>query len=111
MHGTVRPIGQQIVLTMLCAACPAPAAFAGKNRPQTPTPPFPYISKDVTFVSQNGTVTLAGTLTLPQTGGPFPAAYLIPGARSNGRPRSDGRHLAVYRVSAQGRRSQGSCRP
>lgn len=61
------------------------AAPAGKNRPQTPTPPFPYVTKDVTFTSQDGSATLAGTLTLPRTGGPFPAAYLIPGAAPSDR--------------------------
>ncbi len=80
MQHTARAIGQQIVLTMLCVAYPAPAAFAGKNRPQTPAPPFPYFSRDVTFDSEDGTVTLAGTLTLPKTGEPFAAAYLVPGA-------------------------------
>ena len=34
-------------------------------RTQTPKPPFPYSSKDVTFASKNADVTLAGTLTIP----------------------------------------------
>ncbi len=80
MRPTARPIDQQIVLTMLCVACPAPAGFAGNNRPQTPAPPFPYVSQDVTFDSHDGTATLAGTLTLPKAGGPFAAACLVPGA-------------------------------
>ena len=33
------------------------------KRPQTPQPPFPYSTEEVTF--QNGSVTLNGTLTLP----------------------------------------------
>ena len=34
------------------------------NRPQTPVPPFPYITEEVTF--SNGEITLNGTLTLPE---------------------------------------------
>lgn len=34
------------------------------NRPQTPTPPFPYVTEEVSFF--NGSLTLHGTLTLPQ---------------------------------------------
>ena len=47
-------------------------------RPQEPKPPFPYTIEEVTF--QNGTVNLAGTLTLPQGDGPFPAVLLISGS-------------------------------
>ena len=34
------------------------------NRPQTPVPPFPYTTEEVTF--SNGYITLNGTLTLPE---------------------------------------------
>ena len=47
-------------------------------RPQEPKPPFPYKIEEVAF--QNGSVNLAGTLTLPQGGGPFPAVLLISGS-------------------------------
>jgi len=47
-------------------------------RPQTPQPPFPYHVEEVTY--QNGVVTLASTLTLPGSGGPFPAVVLITGS-------------------------------
>ena len=50
----------------------------GPERPQEPKPPFPYKIEEVTF--QNGTVNLAGTLTLPQGDGPFPAVLLISGS-------------------------------
>jgi hypothetical protein len=58
------------------------AAQAGATaRPQTPKPPFPYKSEDVGFDNtvENG-VHLAGTLTLPEGKGPFPAAVLITGS-------------------------------
>ena len=48
------------------------------KRPQEPKPPFPYKIEEVAF--QNGTVNLAGTLTLPQGNGPFPAVLLISGS-------------------------------
>ncbi len=39
-----------------------------------------YISKDVTFRNEKAGVTLAGTLTLPDSTGKFPAVLLIPGS-------------------------------
>ena len=47
-------------------------------RPQEPKPPFPYKIEEAAF--QNGSVNLAGTLTLPQGDGPFPAVLLISGS-------------------------------
>ena len=35
------------------------------NRPQTPHPPFPYISEEVRFLNKEANIVLAGTLTLP----------------------------------------------
>ena len=40
----------------------------------------PYISKDVTFENKEANVTLAGTLTIPDLKGTFPAVLLIPGS-------------------------------
>src|SRR5262245_1959080 len=39
--------------------------------------PLPYAEETVTFPSANGAVTIAGTLTMPEGRGPFPAAVLI----------------------------------
>ncbi|WP_280268188.1 alpha/beta hydrolase family protein [Nocardia wallacei] len=47
-------------------------------RPQEPRPPFPYRTEDVGFAS--GSVTVAGTLSLPATPGPHPAVVLITGS-------------------------------
>lgn len=57
---------------------------AGPRRPQTPQPPFPYRSEEVTVDSTAG-VKLAGTLTLPQGKGPFPAVVLITGSGAQDR--------------------------
>ena len=50
------------------------------NRPQEPKPPFPYKSEDVTFNNDKFNIKLAGTLTIPDGAGPFPAAILITGS-------------------------------
>ena len=66
----------------------AGAAAAAPDRPQTPHPPFPYVSRDVTFTGGNG-VMLAGTLTQPNGTGPFPAVVMIAGS-GTAEPRRDG---------------------
>jgi pimeloyl-ACP methyl ester carboxylesterase len=48
------------------------------TRFQEPQPPFPYEVSEVTYA--NGPITLAGTLTSPSQGGPFPAVVLISGS-------------------------------
>jgi len=50
------------------------------NRPQEPKPPFSYRSEDVTVANAVANVTLAGTLTLPDGPGPFPAVVFITGS-------------------------------
>lgn len=51
------------------------------NRPQEPKKPYPYLEEDVSYPNQQAEgVTLAGTLTLPQGKGPFPAVILISGS-------------------------------
>jgi len=50
------------------------------SRPQEPKPPFPYRSEDVTVANAAAKVTLAGTLTLPDGPGPFPAVVFITGS-------------------------------
>ncbi len=62
------------------------AAAAPPRRPQTPQPPFPYRAEEVSIVNARAPgVTLAGTLTLPQGRGPFPAAILITGSGAQDR--------------------------
>lgn len=50
------------------------------NRPQEPTEPYPYYSEDIKFENENENIFLAGTLTLPQKEGVFPAVVLITGS-------------------------------
>ncbi len=68
---------------LLLALVPGPArAFDPTpfptRRPQEPKRPFPYTAEEVSYVS--GGVKLAGTLTVPQGPGPFPAVLLITGS-------------------------------
>jgi uncharacterized protein len=50
------------------------------RRPQEPVLPYPYIAEDIEFVNEADQVRLAGTLTLPEGAGPFPAVVLISGS-------------------------------
>lgn len=61
-------------------------------KPQTPMRPFPYDEESVTYKTKNGTVSLAGILTLPRSEEPHPAVYLIPGASPFDRDQTLGGH-------------------
>ncbi|HOT95594.1 MAG TPA: alpha/beta fold hydrolase [bacterium] len=50
------------------------------RRPQEPALPLPYRSEEVTVHNTTAGIDLAGTLTRPASGGPFPAAVLITGS-------------------------------
>lgn len=60
-------------------------AVEGPPRPQEPTPPFPYRSEDVRYPVPEAGIELAGTLTLPQGDGPFPAVALVTGSGAQNR--------------------------
>ena len=55
------------------------------NRPQEPKPPFPYRQEEVAFMNGKAGITLSGTLTLPETGGPFTAVVMITGSGAQDR--------------------------
>jgi dienelactone hydrolase len=61
------------------------APEAKLNRPQTPVKPYPYREEEVAFDDPGARVRLAGTLTLPNGPGPFPAVVLIAGSGPNTR--------------------------
>ncbi len=54
-------------------------------RPQEPKPPFPYKVQDVIYENKSAGIKLGGTLTFPETGGPFPAVLLITGSGAQNR--------------------------
>lgn len=49
-------------------------------RPQDPVKPYPYVEEDVSFSNAKANDSLAGTLTMPRTGGPFPTVLLLAGS-------------------------------
>lgn len=56
-------------------------AFTALHRPQTPVSPVPYRAEEVSFENlRDAEIRLAGTLTLPEGRGPFPAVVLISGS-------------------------------
>ncbi len=52
----------------------------GIVRPQEPVEPYPYYSEDVRFENIEDHIELAGTLTMPEKEGSFPAVILISGS-------------------------------
>lgn len=54
-------------------------------RPQEPKAPFPYNEEEVSFTNSEQGFSLAGTLTIPQGEGPFPAAILVSGSGGQNR--------------------------
>jgi pimeloyl-ACP methyl ester carboxylesterase len=50
------------------------------ERPQEPLPPYPYWVEEVVFSNPTAEIELAGTLTVPEGAGPFPAAILVSGS-------------------------------
>ncbi len=74
IDGTWSQSGASLPLKLTKGEAPAP------SRPQNPKPPYPYGSEDVTIPNSAAGVQLAGTLTLPQGEGPFPAAVLVTGS-------------------------------
>jgi len=56
-----------------------------KVRPQDPKEPFNYKVEDVSFENSVDNITLAGTLTMPNGDGPFPAVVLVTGSGTQNR--------------------------
>lgn len=75
--GTWSQGGGSLPLRLEKAAGPV----SGPARPQEPKEPLPYRVEEVSYTNPEAPeVTLAGTLTLPPTGGPFPAVVLVSGS-------------------------------
>jgi uncharacterized protein len=66
------------------------------RRPQNPTKPYPYREEEVSITAEDGKATLAGTLTVPAGGGPFPAAVLIGGSGPNDRDEAIAGHRPFW---------------
>jgi uncharacterized protein len=82
--GTFTQSGMSFPLT-------AAASDPLKLRPQTPQPPFPYTSREVSIPNLSdpkAPITLTGTLTVPPGKGPHPAVLLITGSGQQDRDES-----------------------
>jgi len=69
------------------------------HRPQTPSPPFPYRIEEVGYRNEADDVDLAGTLTLPEGPGPFPAVLLISGSGPQDRDETIFQHKPFWVVA------------
>lgn len=83
-EGTLDPAGAGIAGTFTQSGARLELSFArgeiAVNRPQTPQRPFPYREEEVTYRNDGAGIAFAGTLTLPTSAGPFPAAVLLTGS-------------------------------
>jgi pimeloyl-ACP methyl ester carboxylesterase len=61
------------------------AGLTVAQRPQEPKKPYPYQEAEVVCENKKAGVRLAGTLTLPLSGGPFPAVLLLTGSGAQDR--------------------------
>lgn len=75
ISGSWRQGGMSFPLTLIKQEKPVTV-----NRPQEPTPPFPYRSEEVVFRNNLGGFDLAGTLTLPEKKGRYPVVILVSGS-------------------------------
>lgn len=75
--------GLAIPLELRRDAVPAPL-----SRPQDPVPPFPYRVEEVRYPNPGAGIELAGTFSIPEGAGPFPAVALITGSGPQDRDES-----------------------
>lgn len=85
VKGTLSQAGRSLPATARKLKPGEPADVAPK-RPQEPKPPFPYATREAAFVSAaRDKVALAGSFTLPEGPGPFPAVVLLSGSGAQDR--------------------------
>ncbi len=81
IEGTFSQMGRSFPLTLMRqTSTQAKANKDAMARPQEPEPPYPYHVEEVTVTHISEDFSLAGTLTLPDDEGPFPAEILITGS-------------------------------
>ena len=90
-EGTLNAAGDEITGTLKQGANASPLIFKRIaelpkfNRPQDPKKPYPYDEEEVSYRNQKDNIKIAGTLTLPRGGGPYPVVLLITGSGSQDR--------------------------
>jgi len=89
--GTLNEAGDEITGTFNQGPNSFPLVFkrtteaAKLNRPQDPKKPYPYDEVEVSYRNEKDNIKIAGTLTVPRGGGPYPAVLLITGSGSQDR--------------------------
>jgi pimeloyl-ACP methyl ester carboxylesterase len=84
-------IGDTIISGSFEQGTPLPLTFRKiktiieKKRPQTPVPPFPYITEDLLYQNADKSISYGATITIPQGKGPFPAVLLLTGSGQQNR--------------------------
>jgi hypothetical protein len=85
-EGTLSEAGNEIAGTLKQGPNAAPLNFKRIaevpkfNRPQEPKKPYPYTEEEVSYRNHKDNVKIAGTLTVPRGGGPYPVVLLITGS-------------------------------
>jgi hypothetical protein len=69
------------------------------KRPQTPQPPFPYLSEDVNYINPQSGLKLAGTLTIPENAENCPAVVLISGSGAQDRDETIFEHKPFFVIA------------
>lgn len=78
----INPYGDKIPIDLVKTENPP---VRTSKRPQEPVKPYPYRSEEVVFINRTDSITLHGTLTMPDSSGPFRAVILISGSGPNDR--------------------------
>ncbi len=76
-----------------------PQSNANKVKPQTPKPPFDYVSEDVIYVNTHQKIKLGATLTKPKGNGKFPVVILISGSGPQDRDGTIGMHKPFHVIA------------
>lgn len=90
-EGTLNTGGEEIAGTFKQLTGEVPMVFKRIaelprfNRPQDPKKPYPYDEEEVSYRNHKDNIKIAGTLTLPRGGGPFPVVLLITGSGAQDR--------------------------
>lgn len=68
-------------------------------RPQEPKGPFPYQAEEVVFENTKAGVRLAGTITVPQKPGKFPAVIMVTGSGKQNRDEEFAKHKPFWVIA------------
>lgn len=81
IKGTFRQAGMELPMDLVRREIPPKAVV----RKQDPKKPYPYREEEVKFHNPDADIYLAGTITIPNGEGPFPAVVLVSGSGSQDR--------------------------